>query len=81
MVPAALDFYSAADQATGQAVALNAVGWFHVLLGEPEQALNYCCRPLDLHRDLADRHLEAPALDSVGFAHHHLGDHDQAVTC
>jgi len=30
-------------------------------------------------RELGDRHGEAGAWDSVAYAHHHLGDHRQAV--
>jgi tetratricopeptide (TPR) repeat protein len=38
-----------------------------------------CGRAVELHIRNGDRNGEAAALDSIGYAHHHLGDHQQAV--
>jgi len=40
-----------------------------------------CCdRALALHREMQDRYGEAAVLDSLGYAHHHLGRHGEAIT-
>jgi tetratricopeptide (TPR) repeat protein len=52
-----------------RAIALNNVGWFHALLGHPEQTLTYCREALAIHRELGDRRTEANTLDSLGYAH------------
>jgi hypothetical protein len=57
---------------------LNQVGWYHATLGEYAQALAYCRQALEVVRKLDDRHSEAATLDSLGYAHHHLGDVDEA---
>jgi tetratricopeptide (TPR) repeat protein len=57
------------------------IGWHQVLRGEPEQAIASCQRAIDLHRETGDRTGEAAAWDSLGYAHHHLGQHRQATTC
>jgi len=36
---------------------------------------------LGLHQQLNDRQGQAATWDSLGYAHHHLGHHTQAVTC
>jgi tetratricopeptide (TPR) repeat protein len=40
-----------------------------------------CAEALALHRELGDRYGEAAALDSLGYAHHHLGRHREAADC
>jgi tetratricopeptide (TPR) repeat protein len=65
----------------GQAAALNAVGWYHALLGDHRLALIYCRQALAVHQELGDRHAEAATWDSLGYAHHHLGDHAEARAC
>ena len=77
----ALDLYRAAGHRRGQANALNAVGWYHALLGDHQQALTYCQQALTLLQELGDRHGQADTWDSLGYAHHHLGHHTQAITC
>ena len=44
-------------------------------------ALTYCRRALALHRVLGDRYGQASTWDSLGYAHHHLGQHTQAIGC
>ena len=77
----ALDLYRAAGHRAGQADALNAVGWYHALLGDHQQALTYCQQALALLQELGDRYGQADTWDSLGYAHHHLGHHSQAVAC
>ncbi|WP_328497914.1 tetratricopeptide repeat protein [Streptomyces sp. NBC_00414] len=62
------------------ASALNAVGWNHVLLGQHRQALDNCRQALALCLELGDDINAAHTWDSIGHAHHHLEDHDEAVT-
>src|SRR5438093_642406 len=64
---------------TGHARALNSIGWYHALLGDPQQALIHCRQALALRRNLGDRRGEAHTLDSIGYAHHLLGHHEQAA--
>jgi len=49
--------------------------------GEHQGAVEYCQRALDLHRAVGNRHGEALTWDSLGYAHHQLGHHAQAVAC
>ncbi|MFE1518991.1 BTAD domain-containing putative transcriptional regulator [[Kitasatospora] papulosa] len=65
---------------TSIASALNAVGWNHVLLGEYRQALDYCREALALCLELGDDLNAAHTWDSIGHAHHHLGQYAEAVT-
>ena len=41
----------------------------------------HCQQALALQQELGDRDGEAATWDSLGYAHHHLGDHDQAIAC
>ncbi len=78
----ALDLFRAAGHQSGlQAETLNAVGWYHALLGDHRQALIYCQQALILFQELHDRYGQAATWDSLGYAHHHLGHHTQAETC
>ncbi|WP_328686119.1 AfsR/SARP family transcriptional regulator [Streptomyces sp. NBC_00343] len=61
------------------ASALNAVGWFNTLLGQPEQALTHCGQALALQQGLGDDVNEAHTYDSIGLAHCRLGRYEQAV--
>jgi DNA-binding SARP family transcriptional activator/tetratricopeptide (TPR) repeat protein len=76
----ALDLFQAIGHQDGQADALNAIGWYHALLGDYQQAITVCQKALAL-LPLSHRHGRANALDSLGYAHHHLGHHTQALTC
>ena len=71
--------YRAADDAAAEAYALNAMGWDHIQLGEPERAVAYCHEAIGLYRKRGSRHGEAATWDTLGLAQHQLGDHDQAV--
>lgn len=45
------------------------------------EALAYCEKALDAQRELGNHIGEAATLDSLGYIHHHLGHHDQAIAC
>lgn len=68
-----------ADDAAAEAHALNAMGWDHIQLGEPERAVAYCHEAIGLYRRRGSRHGEAATWDTLGLAQHQLGDHGQAV--
>ena len=55
MLGAPFELSRAAGQRTGQARALNAVGWFHLQLGAPEKALVHCQLALALHKEIEDQ--------------------------
>ncbi|MFF0086999.1 BTAD domain-containing putative transcriptional regulator [Streptomyces canus] len=61
------------------ATALNGVGWFHTLLGYPQQALDHCRQALVLCQELGYDSGAADTWDSIGFALHSLGRYDEAV--
>ncbi|GGN13764.1 AfsR/SARP family transcriptional regulator [Streptomyces fuscichromogenes] len=61
------------------ATAFNAVGWFHTLLEQPQQALDHCRQALVLCQELGYDSGAADSWDSIGFALHRLGRHDEAV--
>ncbi|WP_331740278.1 tetratricopeptide repeat protein (plasmid) [Streptomyces sp. NBC_00015] len=70
------------DDRRGQraiATALNAVGWCHTLLGQHQQALDYCRQALALQQELGHDAGTADTWDSIGHALHHLGQYDEAV--
>jgi DNA-binding SARP family transcriptional activator/tetratricopeptide (TPR) repeat protein len=77
----ALRLYRAAGHRTGQALALNNIGWCHTLLGDHQRGLVACQQALALHQELGYRDGEAASWDSLGLAHHNLGHHAQAVVC
>ncbi len=61
--------------------ALNGVGWFRALLGDPQSALVPCEQALVIYTELGDLHGRAHTWDSLGYAHQHLGDHVRAIEC
>jgi tetratricopeptide (TPR) repeat protein/transcriptional regulator with XRE-family HTH domain len=78
----ALTAYQAAGQHVGAARALNDIGWCYLLLGNYEQGLASCEKALALIGSANEpfaRYIEAAALDSIGYAHHHLGRHGDAI--
>jgi tetratricopeptide (TPR) repeat protein len=77
----ALDLYRAVGSISGQARALNAVGWCHAQLGRYEEALADCEQALALQRELGDRTGQADTWDSIGYAHRRLGRYDRAIDC
>lgn len=75
----ALALAEAVGDGLWQARALNRVGWYQALLGQPAQALEKCQQALMDIRELGDLSGEARTLDSIGYAHHLLGDHRDAA--
>jgi tetratricopeptide (TPR) repeat protein len=75
----ALDTYRRAGDASGQAMALNSVGWAHALLGDYHQALTSCREALALMQDLGFRDWQAHTWHSLGYAHCGLANHHQAA--
>jgi tetratricopeptide (TPR) repeat protein len=66
---------------TGEANALNVIGWTRVQLGLYAGALAACRRALLLHQSLSNVHGEAATLDSLGVVHDGLGNHAAALNC
>ena len=64
-----------------QAVALNAIGWYHAQLGEYRPAITHCRQALGLAEEAGSLYGQANTWDSLGFAHHHLGERAAAVDC
>jgi DNA-binding SARP family transcriptional activator/tetratricopeptide (TPR) repeat protein len=58
----------------------NAVGWILAHLGQPDAALWYCRRALEMHTESGSRTGVADTLDSIGYAYGQLGDYAQSVT-
>ena len=76
-----LDLSRAVGHRGRLAGALNGVGWFQALLGDPESALVSCGQALIIYTDLGDLHGQAHTWDSLGYAHHQLGHHARAMAC
>ncbi|WP_262285210.1 BTAD domain-containing putative transcriptional regulator [Micromonospora sp. MA102] len=76
-----LALYERVGSPLKQAVALNAIGWYHSQLGEHRDAITFCRRALALSEQVGSAYGQANTWDSIGFAHHHLGEHEQAVDC
>jgi tetratricopeptide (TPR) repeat protein len=57
----------------------NAVGWILAHLGQPDAALWYCRRALEMHTESGSRTGVADTLDSIGYAYSQLGDYAQSV--
>jgi tetratricopeptide (TPR) repeat protein len=58
-------FRDAGDQ-PGQALALNAIGWYYILLGRPRQARTFCQQALTLYRHTGRRVGQADTLAGLG---------------
>ncbi|WP_425568387.1 tetratricopeptide repeat protein [Nonomuraea rubra] len=60
---------------------LASVAWYHALLGHYDDAITYGEQAIT---HLAEQKIavnEAGAWDTLGYAHHHLGDHQRAIDC
>jgi DNA-binding SARP family transcriptional activator len=71
--------YRAVSNQLGEAVALNAIGWYHCQLGQYRQSIEQCRRALALAEQTGSLYGQANTLDSIGYAHHHLGEYEQAT--
>ncbi|MEU8869485.1 AfsR/SARP family transcriptional regulator [Streptomyces umbrinus] len=76
----ALEDFRAAGHRAGQAKVLNNLGWYHATLRD-RTALTYCQQALDLLKTTTDHMVKAATWDTYGYAHHQLGQHQQAIDC
>lgn len=74
----ALALFRAAGDTRGESVALNNIGYNHIVTGHPEQALTYLTESVDLSRRLGNRDHEAEVLDTMGEAYAVAGDWELA---
>ena len=63
----------------GEARVLNAIGWFHGLLSDATQALEYCRQALAVQQEVGDRAGEAETWDSLGYLYARDGDHSRSM--
>jgi tetratricopeptide (TPR) repeat protein len=77
----ALDLFRVAGRRRGEALALNAIGWYHTQLGNHEQAIVRCEEAIAIMREIDDLRALGQSYDSLGYAHHQLGDHERAIAC
>ncbi|HET7017796.1 MAG TPA: tetratricopeptide repeat protein [Streptosporangiaceae bacterium] len=73
------ELYQQAADSNMQVGTLNNIGYSYALLGDYQQALEYCERAVAGARDLGERNWESYAAGSLGFIHHQLGDYPQAA--
>jgi tetratricopeptide (TPR) repeat protein len=60
---------------------LNAMAWYLVELGDPRRAVPYAEQAIELFRQTGSPANEASAIDTLGYARHHCGDHEEAAAC
>jgi DNA-binding SARP family transcriptional activator len=75
----ALGLFEEIGERTGQARALNSIGWMRSQLGEHRAALAACERALFVLEEIGDRHGQGMTWDTIGHARHQLGDHEGAI--
>jgi len=76
----ALDlFRQAGDHRSGEARALNAVGWLHAMLGSSDHALLCCRQALTLQQEIGDRIGEAETHDSLALVYLRRGEHALSI--
>jgi tetratricopeptide (TPR) repeat protein len=76
-----LESFRAADCRSGEAFALNNVGWCQIVTGNAHTALPLLDHALSLHQDHGDEFGQACTLDSIGYARHLLGNQLEAIDC
>jgi tetratricopeptide (TPR) repeat protein len=77
----ALELFRVARHRSGEAVALNDVGYSHAMVGNYGQALDYCQRSLAALVELGECGWEEAVWDSLGYIHHQLGNYEEAISC
>jgi len=77
----ALELYRLAEHPAGQAIVLNDIGYSYAMLGEYEQALDYCQRSLAAVGEFGERSWEEATWDSLGYIYHQLGNYAEAIAC
>jgi tetratricopeptide (TPR) repeat protein len=73
--------YQQLGNAVGEAMALNAVGWYLAQRGDYVSAMTHCRRAIRLQRQLGFTQSEASTWDSLGFVHHRLGQEQESIAC
>jgi tetratricopeptide (TPR) repeat protein len=76
----AMTLYRTAGHRTGQATALNMIGWCKLRLGNPERAVTYCKQAIEIQEQTADPEA-ASTWDTLGCAYQELGRHVRAADC
>ena len=76
----ATTLYRTAGHRTGQATALNMVGWCELRLGNPERAVTCCKQAIEIQEETADPEA-ASTWDTLGCAYQELGRHTHAAEC
>lgn len=71
--------YVASGDRTGEAAALNAIGFIYYSLGEKQLALEYYNQALSIHRAIGDRSGEGDLLDHIGVVYASLGESKKAL--
>ncbi|MBU2667100.1 hypothetical protein KOI35_26690 [Actinoplanes bogorensis] len=75
----ALDEFRTAGDAVWQANTLSLTGWLHVQARRYREAIAACREALGLQQRIGTPQEQAASLDSLGLAHHRLGDLDEAT--
>ncbi|WP_328492828.1 tetratricopeptide repeat protein [Streptomyces sp. NBC_00414] len=75
----ACSLYTSTRAYVGIASVTNEVAWTRLLLHEYEEALGDCRRAVRIANRSGNRNIEAAAWDTMGVAHHRLGQHDEAL--
>lgn len=79
-VQRALELFQACGNLSGQVNALNGIGWCHARSGNYRGALTSGTEALRLALGIEGCPVAA-IWDTLGYAHHRLGDHAQAIDC
>lgn len=76
-----LAYVEAEDDAQGQAMGLNALGWSYAHLGRLPEALECCRKALNIKLATGRQDHVGVLWDSLAFVHHRLGELDDAQCC
>lgn len=80
-IEAALELCARVDDRLARSNALNSAAWIKAELGrELETAIAHCQEALTLQRETGDQLGEAATCDTLGYLHHRLGRHADALT-
>lgn len=77
----ALSLFRANSHRSGEAYALNAVGWCHAHLGDLPRAVASCQQALSLMLETDDQLGRACISDSLGYIHGQAGENARALAC
>jgi tetratricopeptide (TPR) repeat protein len=78
----ASELFKASGHRTGQALALNSIGWLRAsAFGEYDQAVTYCRQAQRLYQEVDHKLGEAATWDHLGYAHRGQAEYDEAIRC